>query len=86
MTLNRITITLTSLIAVMFALLLMAALVGAAGPASGATNRGFHDGSGAFVAWRVAPAHPEYARVVYREHHMCDEVHHKAIQSPAVSP
>jgi len=87
MTLNRITVTLTTLIAAMFALLLIAAFVGAAGPAAGSSGSGFTGGTASMMPWhKAAPAHPEYARTIYREHHMCDEVHHKAIKSPAVSP
>ena len=86
MTSTRIAVTLTTLIAAMFALLLVAALVSSGGRAEGNTG-GFTDGSSALAPWhKAAPAHPEYARTVYREHHMCDEIHHKAIKSPAVNP
>ncbi len=86
MTFNRITVTLTTLIAAMFALLLIAALVGSSGRAEGTTG-GYTDGSSALVPWhKAAPAHPEYSRIIYREHHMCDEIHHKMIKSPAVNP
>ena len=87
MTSTRLAVTLTTLIAAMFALLLVAALVGASGRAEGSTGGGFTDGSSALVPWhKAAPAHPEYSRTVYRDHHMCDEVHHKAIKAPAVNP
>jgi hypothetical protein len=86
MTSTRFAVTLTTLIAAMFALLLLAALVSGGGRAEG-TPGGFTDGSSALVPWhKAAPVHPEYSRTVYREHHMCDEVHHKAIKSPAVNP
>ena len=86
MTSTRLAVTLTTLIAAMFALLLVAALVGSGGRAEGTTG-GFSDGSSALVPWhKAAPAHPEYSRTVYRDHHMCDQVHHKAIKAPAVNP
>ena len=86
MTSTRLAATMTTLIAAMFALLLVAALVGSGGRAEG-TAGGFTDDSSALVPWhKAAPAHPEYSRTVYREHHMCDEVRHKAIKAPAVNP
>jgi hypothetical protein len=84
MTSSRIAVTLTTLIAAMFALLLVAALVGSGGRAEG-TPGGFSDGSSSLVPWHKV-AEPVYAKPVYRPHHMCDEIHHKAIQSPAVNP
>jgi hypothetical protein len=86
MTSSRIAVTLTTLIAAMFALLLIAALVGSGGRAEGTTG-GFSDGSSALVPWhKAAPAHPQYARTVYREHHMCDKVHQRATKSPDLNP
>lgn len=86
MTMNRITFTLTSLIAAMFALLLVAAMVGSASPARADTGRG--TGTSAMMLWHAARStQPMYARPVYREHHMCDEVRHPAMKNaPALKP
>ena len=86
MTSTRLAVTLTTLIAAMFALLLVAALLGSGGRAEGTTG-GFTHGGSALVPWhKAAAAHPGYSRTVFRDHHMCDEVHHKAIKAPAVNP
>ena len=85
MTLNRITLTLTTLIAALFALLLIAAMTGTASPANAGT--GGSNGTSAFTPWQHAAAHPAYARAMFREHHMCDEVRHPAMSNaPALRP
>jgi hypothetical protein len=83
MTLNRITLTLTTLIAALFALLLLAALTGAASPANAGT--GGSSGTSSFTPWHHAAAHPTYAKAMFRVHHMCDEMHHPAMK-PALKP
>ena len=83
MTLNRITLTLTTLIAAQFALLLIAAMTGAASPANAGT--GTSDGTSSFTPWHHAAAHPTYAKAMYRAHPMCDRIHHPAMK-PALKP
>ncbi len=89
MTQTRITLTLTTLIAALFALLLIAALVGGtASPADADASRSSGGGLHASLPWdKAADTRPMYARTVYREHHMCDEVRHPAKNNaPALKP
>ena len=84
---HRITLTLTTLLAAMFALLAIAAAVGSAGGSTGSSGiSGGSGGTSALLPWQHAKSAPVYAKVVYHPHQMCDEIHHKAIQSPAVNP
>ena len=79
MTLNRMSLTLTVLVVFLFAALIFAAMAGASTSPSPTTTTD----SNSFVPWHKAKPQPMYAKVTYREHHMCDEVRHPAMkQSP----